>query len=314
MTAQLTQLITSRDYRKIVRDQIAAIILTESAAQQVLAQKGVVSYTRADDSDYTVVSTVALPQIGVYTVTAGTLVDGVGTWTVQAPDSSEDECTTTQADDDLGFSELGLTLETTAESSVWDTGDIITVTTHDPLRWKLRVYTGKSDPLAAWIDAPDNDTVDATPIVNVWFERQSFPKGKGNTFSRQQGPAIFHIDAYGYGKAAETAAGHTPGDEKAEDQADWACTLNRNFIMAAAYNWLDMMGYVASRWPTDVQFFQPQRDGRWVQHVAAYRLTLEVEFNEFAPQVEGNPCEGITTTIYKEADGEVLLKDRQDFS
>jgi hypothetical protein len=226
MTALITTRITSRDYRRIVRDQIAAILATESVGQQALA---------VADSE-------------------------------------------------------------------------------DPDRYKLKIYTAKSDPIAAWIDAPDNESVDATPIVNIWFERQPFPKGKGNTFSRQQGPATFHIDCYGYGKAAATVGGHTPGDTKAEDQADWALTVVRKILMAAHYNWLGMVGYVASRWPAEVQFFQPQRDGRWVQHAAAYRLTLEVEFNEFAPQVEGNPCEGITTTIRRAADGEVLLIDRQDFS
>lgn len=314
MSALLTDLITDQDYRTIVRDQLAAILLVECAEQKVLATKGVVSYTRAGASDYTARSTAVLPQIGAYTITAGTLVAGVGTWTAEAPDATTDTCTTVAATDSLVFSVLGLTLTVTDLYTPWTTGDVITVTRYDPTAWDFRVYTGRATPWQNWLESPDNDETNARPIVHITVDRQSFDKSRSNTFSRQQGPVRYFVDCYGYGKAEADGSGHTPGDTLAETQADWALTLVRKIIMSAVYHQLAMVGYVASRWPESVDPFQPQiAEGVFAQNIFAYRLTLEVDVNEFSPQVTGEPCEGIITTIRGD-DGEILLTANESFT
>lgn len=97
-----------------------------------------VSYTRADDSNYTVAASTAagmVLQVGNYTVTAGTLAAGIGKWTAVAPNGATETCTTTAAAGDLNFPGLGLLLDVTAASSVWDTGDVITVNVAEVDTW-----------------------------------------------------------------------------------------------------------------------------------------------------------------------------------
>lgn len=97
-----------------------------------------VTYTRAADSNYTVAASTAagmVLQVGDYTVTAGTLAAGIGTWTAVAPNGATETCTTTAAAGDLNFPGLGLLLDVTAVSSVWDTGDVITVNVAEVDTW-----------------------------------------------------------------------------------------------------------------------------------------------------------------------------------
>lgn len=313
MSALIDTLITAEDYRRIVRDQIAAILVVERDSQKVLATKGVASYTRAGSSDYLVTSTAVLTQVGVYTITAGTLVAGVGEWTAEAPDASTDTFTSAAAGDDLVFSALGMTLEVSTRDTAWQTGDVITVTTYEPSLWDWKVYTGRTMPFQHWLLAPDNDDVDATPIVHVGVERQTFDKGKSNTFSRQQGPVRYAIDCYGYGKSEATDAGHTPGDDLAADVSNRVVTQARNILMFPGYHVLALPGHVGSRFPDSIDPYKPSVADRPVQNVMANRLTLEVELNEYSPQVTGEPCEGITTTVSRQSDGEVVLTTQQAF-
>lgn len=92
-----------------------------------------IAYTRAGTSTYTVAAAAdsgRTPEVGAYTITAGTLVAGVGTWTAVAPSGQHEQFTSTAADDDLEFPNLGFTLTTTAGGgTAWETGDVITATT-----------------------------------------------------------------------------------------------------------------------------------------------------------------------------------------
>lgn len=100
-------------------------------ARQLLSNTIAIEYTRADDSDYTVVASPlagATLQVGDYVVTAGTLTSGVGQWTAVAPNGASETFTSAAASNDLVFDELGLKLDVTAVAAVFDTGDIITAT------------------------------------------------------------------------------------------------------------------------------------------------------------------------------------------
>jgi hypothetical protein len=88
----------------------------------------------------------------------------------------------------------------------------------------------------------------------------------------------------------------------------------RNVLMAGAYTYLAMRGTVWRRWPERVQIFQPQMEGRPIQHVIAARLTLNVEFNETSPQVQGQPLELITWKTKRAGDGRVMFESHYDFT
>lgn len=102
-------------------------------ARKDISDTVTVAYTRAGSSDYTATAafhTSVTPELGGYVVTAGTLTAGVGTWTAVAPVTGASETfTSTAADDDLVFTNLGLTLTVTAVASEFETGDVITATT-----------------------------------------------------------------------------------------------------------------------------------------------------------------------------------------
>jgi len=102
-------------------------------ARKLISDTIAVAYTRADDSTSTVEASADAGktlQAGAYTITAGTLTTGAGPWTAVAPDGQTETITTAASTDDLDFHNLGLSLAVTEAGtpSVWDNGDVITVT------------------------------------------------------------------------------------------------------------------------------------------------------------------------------------------
>jgi hypothetical protein len=309
MSAQITELITAPDNDEVVRDKIAQILLVESAAQMVLAATPGVAYTRAvaPPSDSTVVASGTGLQFGDYVITAGTLVAGAGPWEAVAPDGTTANVTTTASSDNIVFSTLGLTLTVTEDSEPWDTGDVITVTVYDPNQWKLRVFIGRSNPIASYQSGPDQDSADAVPIIHIWPDDETFEPGKSNVVERQTASGVFAIDCYGYGKSTATSTGHTPGDLKAFEEAARAKRLVRKILMASYYTYLDLRPIVGKRFPESVKYFQPEIEDRPATHVMAARLSLRVDFDEFSPQVSGQTIATITHQTIRESTGEVLL-------
>lgn len=184
-----------------------------------------------------------------------------------------------------------------------------TAASRDASRWRLRVYLERSNPWHEWQFVPDNESVDATPIVNVSYESGAFPPGSGNVVEQQKHSAVFNIDCYGYGKSADVPlGGHSPGDELASLEAHRALRLVRNILMSAHYIHLGLRGVVSRRWPQSINVFQPASDGRTVQHVVGARLSLAVDFNEYSPQVQGAAFETLSVEVTRSADGLVLLR------
>ena len=267
MTAQITTLIPLPSTTALVRDKIAAILVAESAAQQVIAATPSVAYTRASGtaSTSTCAASAIAPavlQFGAYVVTAGTLTAGVGTWTAVAPDGTIGTFTSTSAGQDLTFSGLGLLLDVTAGSVVWRTGDVVTATVYDPHQWALRVFTEAAAPWSEWIDSPPQSAAAAVPIVCVSTGDQEYPEKTGNVVERQRAGTMFWLDCYGYGIATETDTGHDPGDVAASSEAERARELVRAILMASQYTYLDMRGLVGKRWVEGTQRFQPQSEDR----------------------------------------------------
>lgn len=171
----------------------------------------------------------------------------------------------------------------------------------DPDDWKFRVFIERVNPWEEFLDLPD--TVEnpdrGFPIVNVSFDNSSFDQRHGNTVERQRATGIYFIDCLAYGVAAVDGAGHTAGDQNAAVECQRVVRLVRNILMAATHTYLDMRGVVARRWPQSIQALELPVDARNAIQIAAIRISLAVDFNEFSPQIEGVPLEVLSVTLQR---------------
>lgn len=169
-----------------------------------------------------------------------------------------------------------------------------------------RVFVERSNPWGEFQDVEELRS--AAPIINVWFDGETFDARASNIVERQTADATFNIDCYGYGVSVDVAGGgHTPSDQTAALEAQRAVRLARNILMAGAYTYLGMRGLVGKRWPQSIQMFQPQIDNRTAQRIVGARLALAVRFNEFSPQVVGEELETLLVEVRKAGTGELFL-------
>jgi hypothetical protein len=175
----------------------------------------------------------------------------------------------------------------------------------DPRLWQLRVFIERSNPWSEFQDG--GHQLDTPPIVNVWFDESSIDLKRSNVVERQMTEGTFNLDVYAYGVSEESGPSHIPGDERAARARDRGVRLVRNILMGGAYTYLGMRGVVARRYFQSIKTFQPQFDDRAAQRVQAVRLALRVEFNEFSPQVQGEPFELLHLTVKRKETGEVFF-------
>lgn len=184
----------------------------------------------------------------------------------------------------------------------------------DPDDFDLKIFTERSNPWEQFLNDPPPGT-GRSPIINVWFDSETFPEGVGGTVERQRADGLFNIDCYGFAVSADVeAGGHAPGDKAAAIEAQRAFRLVRNILMAATYTYLDLRGVVAQRWPQSVEVFQPEINSRSVQQIVAARLVLRVTYNEFAPQVEPVTLEFVSVDVKRAEDGSVIAETDYDFT
>lgn len=177
----------------------------------------------------------------------------------------------------------------------------------DPNLWKLRIFSERTNPWAEFIDAPEQSQ--AFPIVNVALDNLNYDGRASNTVERQKATGIYHIDCYGYGVSEDDGAtGHIPGDARAALEAQRAVRLVRRILMAATYSYLGMRGTVWRRWIQSVNIFRPTLDGNVVQQIVAARIAVQVEFNEFSPQVQGEPLELVSGAVLRKETGEIYFE------
>ena len=180
-------------------------------------------------------------------------------------------------------------------------------TPKDPRLWALRVFIERTKPHSEFQDVETGDQLDATPIVNVWFDESIIDLKRSNPVERQMTEGTFNLDVYACGIAEKDGATHIPGDERAARELHRAVRLVRNIVMGGAYTYLGMRGVVARRFVQSIKAFQPQIDDRAAQRVQGARLTLRVDFNEFSPQVQGEPFESLHVTVKRKETGEVYF-------
>lgn len=184
----------------------------------------------------------------------------------------------------------------------------------DPDDFDLKIFTERSNPWEQFLNDPPPGP-ERSPIINVWFDSETFPEGVGSTVQRQRADGLFNIDCYGFAVSADVeAGGHAPGDKAAAIEAQRAFRLVRNILMAATYTYLDLRGVVAQRWPQSAEIFQPEISGRSVQQIVAARLVLRVSYNEFAPQVEPVTLEFVSVDVKRAEDGSVIAETDYDFT
>lgn len=177
----------------------------------------------------------------------------------------------------------------------------------DPADWTLRVFMERSNPWQEFLDSPAQE--DGPPIVNVAYDTGAFPERSSNVVDRQHSQATYHLDCYGYGISKDDAAGgHIPGDLKASLETQRAVRLVRNIIMSSTYTYLGLpRGTVWKRFVPSIRMHQTPIDERTVQKVTAARISLVVDFNEFAPQYTPEILESVAVTVKRSETGEVYL-------
>lgn len=180
----------------------------------------------------------------------------------------------------------------------------------DARSYCARVYTERTNPWSDFVDLPDTleNPEHGHPVVNVSFERATYDASASNVVERQRANATFNIDCYAYGVAHDDGGmGHCSGDQIAVESAQAVVRVVRNILMSGQWAYLGMRGSVSRRWVNSIQAFQPAQDGRQIQQVAALRIELQVDFNEFSPQVAGQLLDAITATVRRDGDGRVYL-------
>ena len=180
----------------------------------------------------------------------------------------------------------------------------------DPLLWKLRIYTERSNPWEQFLNNP----TDTSPLVNVWWDNSNFEMAASNIVERQKATAIFNLDCYGYAVAADEAAGgHKPGDREAAFEAQRAVRLVRNILMAAEYTYLSLRGVVWRRWISGITNFQPPQEPTTVQQISGSRIAFQVEFNELSPQITEETLELLTVDVMRAEDGQLIVETDYDY-
>ena len=184
----------------------------------------------------------------------------------------------------------------------------------DPNDWDMKIFTERSNPWEQFLNDPPPGP-GRSPIINVWFDSETFPQDVGGTVERQRADGLFNIDCYGYAVSADVVAGgHNPGDKAAALEAQRAFRLVRNILMAAVYTYLDLRGVVAQRWPQSAEVFQPEINGRATQPIVAARFVLRVSYNEFSPQVVPETLELVSVDVKRAEDGSVVAETDYDFT
>ncbi len=184
----------------------------------------------------------------------------------------------------------------------------------DPADWDFRVYEERSTPYEEVLNYTQ-DLPLPTPIVNVWFDSDSFSESSSTRAETQKCTATYNVDIYGFGIAQATTEGHTPADRDAAFSAHRVTRLARNILLASHNAYLQLpRGTAWDRKIDSRQSYQPRLDQRPVVEVVAVRMRFSVSFNEVSPQYEGVPLQQLVATVHRAEDGEVYFEAQYDYS
>ena len=185
-----------------------------------------------------------------------------------------------------------------------------TAASKDPKLWDLQIFSERANPFEEFLQETPASTV---PLVNIWYDTQSFDRRKGNVTNRQQSDTTFNIEVYGYGVSASKGTGHTAGDKSSSLEAQRGVRLVRNILMADINTYLQLPrgnvegGGFSGRWIDNIQSFQPEIDERPVANVRALRISFSTSFNEFSPQYVNEILEEIGLIVRRKETGEIYF-------
>ena len=176
--------------------------------------------------------------------------------------------------------------------------------------WDFRLYCERSLPWQNIVDCDDPvpDDPRLNPIVNVWFDSDSFSAASSNVAETQKCTATYNVDVYGFGAAVMTDEGHMTGDQVAVMARDRVARLVRQILMSAQNAYLQLpRGMAWDRKIESRQAFQPQEQQTHIECVAM-RMRFAVSFNETGPQYQGVPLDSVAVKLYRRPpEGEVEL-------
>lgn len=184
----------------------------------------------------------------------------------------------------------------------------------DPNEWALSVYMERSNPFEVWLNNP-TAAEKVTPIVNVFFDTETFDLASSNRRERQKSDATFNIDVYGYGEAEDDGnGGFKAGDENAARASQRGVRLCRNILMSPIYMYLKLQGLVGGRWTRSITQFQPELDGQAVQNIIGTRIAFTAEFNEFSPEKEFETLGLLSVLVKRAEDGKIVIEADYDYT
>lgn len=184
----------------------------------------------------------------------------------------------------------------------------------NPIFWDARVYTQRRLPIGAFVDSPDNDTINARAIVHIELNGASEDNVRPQTELTQRFTGDFTISCYGYGKARNTTDGHDPTDVVASTVAESTSALVYNILRNAKLSLLGMQGIVEKRVVNAFIFNNPNIDypepGFYVECI---QMKLNVTYIEHVQENAGVPLQQINLDVYKDSTtGQLLLSETID--
>ncbi len=182
---------------------------------------------------------------------------------------------------------------------------LATAAGQDPQMWNFKAYEERSKVFEEAISQQQTGT--PLPIVNVWFDSDSFDKRSATVAETQDATANYNIDIFGFGLASNTANGHMPADLVAANNCQRISTQVRNMLMASHNTYLQLpRGVARDRRLQSRQEFQPRLDQNPDIEILAMRMRFEVRFNETSPQYQGQPLSELAISIIRSSTGEIL--------
>lgn len=176
----------------------------------------------------------------------------------------------------------------------------------DPEQWNFKVFTERSNPWGDYL----NEGADLTPIVNVWFDSDSFSDSASVRSAYQKCNGFFNIDIVAPG----TRTANMTGDEDAARTAMRVARIARNILMASNYTYLGLpRGTAWDRKIESREAFQPPIGSDSTIRINGLRLRMQVSFNETGPQFEGVPLAGVDIEIKRKETGEVYIDLAYDY-
>ena len=180
----------------------------------------------------------------------------------------------------------------------------------DPDDYKMRIFVEAFNPIEQFLNAP----TDTSPLIDIWYDNDTFDLSASNVSNRQKTDAVYNIDCYGYGESTETVEGHDPGDRSAALESARAARLVRNILMATDNIYLGLRKIVWRRWLLTRNAFQPERGTNSVQKVLGTRLRFGVQLNETVQEPSLSRLNYVAVDFHRADNGQLYFSHDFDYS